>query len=195
MDRSLQYNNGMWSVPNLRPTRAETAASAYRGRPDRASSASSASSYGSPAGMRRFVGGSGRPGTTGGGGRGGGVGGRGRGGRYVSRESLYSRDSILGGGSPQLRPLANSISASSSSSSSFRRHDSSSSGRGSHNDRSINDADAVFGDDDDFLQDYDDDANDNDSMLGMRSTDSAFDDTRALEENARLRQRVRELLA
>ena len=30
MDRSLNYNNGVWSVPNLRPTRAQTAASAYR---------------------------------------------------------------------------------------------------------------------------------------------------------------------
>ena len=30
MDRSLTYKNGAWSVPNLRPTRAQTAASAYR---------------------------------------------------------------------------------------------------------------------------------------------------------------------
>ena len=30
MDRSLSYTNGAWSVPNLRPTRAQTAASAYR---------------------------------------------------------------------------------------------------------------------------------------------------------------------
>ena len=30
MDRSLTYKNGVWSVPNLRPTRAQTAASAYR---------------------------------------------------------------------------------------------------------------------------------------------------------------------
>jgi hypothetical protein len=30
MDRSLNYSNGVWSVPNLRPSRAQTAASAYR---------------------------------------------------------------------------------------------------------------------------------------------------------------------
>ena len=30
MDRSLSYDNGVWSVPNLYPTRAQTAASAYR---------------------------------------------------------------------------------------------------------------------------------------------------------------------
>ncbi len=30
MDRSLSYGNGVWSVPDLRPTRAQSAASAYR---------------------------------------------------------------------------------------------------------------------------------------------------------------------
>ena len=105
MDRSLQYNNGMWSVPNLRPTRAQTAASAYRGRRELASnSMGPGSSYGSAAGKQPRS--SGRPRTTG----------RRRAGRYVSRESLRSEEPGLGGGGgggcPQLRPLGSSVSTS-----------------------------------------------------------------------------------